>query len=157
MSISSQPAPAGEVKLFLRLATEINEGLRSLLRYRDDLSRLVEQALVNTDLARVILLPTTGNRQTQRNNRKCQRADGTTSQSRCGCSPIFSERAGKQRDLSLAPCGPYQSWVLAGLCSTGLSFAWAIEKKERRSRFAPILGFHSSEVVPDTYRASVDG
>ena len=45
--------------MFLRLATENNEGLRSMLRYRGDLSRFIEEALTTTDLYKVaLLLPT---------------------------------------------------------------------------------------------------
>jgi hypothetical protein len=43
------------VKLFIRLATEINGRLRSMLRYRGDLSVFVEEALVKTDLKEVLL------------------------------------------------------------------------------------------------------
>ena len=40
------------MKLFLRLTAEVNDGLRSLLRYRGDLSRFIEEALSRADLMR---------------------------------------------------------------------------------------------------------
>lgn len=45
-----------KVKLFLRLSADVNERLRSALRYRGDLSRLVESALSKSDLSRVELV-----------------------------------------------------------------------------------------------------
>ena len=45
-----------KMKLFIRLTSEINDRLRSLLRYRGDLSRLIEEALTTTDLYKVALL-----------------------------------------------------------------------------------------------------
>lgn len=56
MSISSRTIPPGRVKLFLRLATDVNEKLRRLLRYRGDLSLLVEEALTKVDLKQVALV-----------------------------------------------------------------------------------------------------
>jgi hypothetical protein len=44
------------MKLFIRLSSEIDNSLRSLLRYRGDLSRLIEEALTTADLKRVALL-----------------------------------------------------------------------------------------------------
>ena len=44
------------MKLFLRLTAEVNDGLRSLLRYRGDLSRFVEEALSRADLMRLELV-----------------------------------------------------------------------------------------------------
>ena len=44
------------MKLFLRLTSEVNDGLRSLLRYRGDLSRFVEEALSRADLMRLELV-----------------------------------------------------------------------------------------------------
>ena len=45
------------MKLFLRFRADVNEALRSLLRYRGDLSRFVEEALSSPDLSRLFLLP----------------------------------------------------------------------------------------------------
>jgi hypothetical protein len=44
------------MKLFIRLTSEIDNGLRNLLRYRGDLSRFIEEALTTADLNRVALL-----------------------------------------------------------------------------------------------------
>lgn len=44
------------MKLFLRLTTDVNERLRTLLRYRGDLSRFVEEALTALDLTSIDLL-----------------------------------------------------------------------------------------------------
>jgi hypothetical protein len=54
------------MKLFLRFRADVNEGLRSLLRYRGDLSRFVEEALSSSDLTCVALVspPTRGTRAT---------------------------------------------------------------------------------------------
>lgn len=38
------------MKLFLRFRADVNEGLRSLLRYRGDLSLFVEEAVSSPDL-----------------------------------------------------------------------------------------------------------
>lgn len=43
------------MRLFLRLTREVNDLLRDALRYRGDLSRQVDEALVSTDLAKVEL------------------------------------------------------------------------------------------------------
>ena len=45
-----------KMKLFIRLTAEINDRLRSLLRYRSDLSRFIEEALTTIDLYEVALL-----------------------------------------------------------------------------------------------------
>jgi hypothetical protein len=50
------------MKLFLRLTAEVNDGLRSLLRYRGDLSRFVEEALTAADLMLVDLVAPPGTR-----------------------------------------------------------------------------------------------
>lgn len=42
--------------MFLRLSADVNERLRELLRYRGDLSFLVEEALTKADLTNVTLL-----------------------------------------------------------------------------------------------------
>lgn len=54
------------MKLFLRFRADVNEGLRSLLRYRGDLSRYVEEALSSPDLMCVALVsaPAPGTRAT---------------------------------------------------------------------------------------------
>lgn len=54
------------MKLFLRFRADVNEGLRSLLRYRGDLSRYVEEALSSPDLMCVALVspPARGTRAT---------------------------------------------------------------------------------------------
>jgi hypothetical protein len=44
------------VRLFLRLNADVNERLRVLLRYQGELSRYINQALVQTDLSRVDLI-----------------------------------------------------------------------------------------------------
>lgn len=44
------------MKLFVRLTSEIDDGLRKLLRYRGDLSRFIGEALIATDLNGVVLL-----------------------------------------------------------------------------------------------------
>ena len=51
-----RPDVKKKMKLFIRLTSEINDGLRALLRYRGDLSRFIEEALTTTDLYRVALL-----------------------------------------------------------------------------------------------------
>jgi hypothetical protein len=56
VSISSRTIPPARVKLFLHLATDVNENLRKLLRYRGDLSRLIEEALTNVDPKQVTLV-----------------------------------------------------------------------------------------------------
>lgn len=43
------------MRLFLRLTEEVNNLLRDALRYRGDLSRQVEEALISTDLTTVEL------------------------------------------------------------------------------------------------------
>lgn len=57
MTTSTRAVSSANVKLFLRLAADINERLRSSLRYRGDFSRFVEEALTTTDLMRVSLVP----------------------------------------------------------------------------------------------------
>ena len=54
------------MKLFLRFRADVNERLRSLLRYRGDLSRFVEEALSSPDLMCVALVspPARGTRAT---------------------------------------------------------------------------------------------
>jgi hypothetical protein len=54
------------MKLLLPFTSDVNEGLRSLLRYRGDLSRFVEEALSSPDLMCVALVspPTRGTRAT---------------------------------------------------------------------------------------------
>ena len=54
------------MKLFLRFRADVNEGLRSLLRYRGDLSGFVEEALSSPDLMCVALVspPAPGTRAT---------------------------------------------------------------------------------------------
>jgi hypothetical protein len=49
-------------KLFIRLTSELDCGLRRLLRYRGDLSRFIQEALTTTDLHRVALLAPGGTR-----------------------------------------------------------------------------------------------
>lgn len=44
------------MKLFLRFRADVNEALRSLLRYRGDLSRFVEEALSSPDLMCITLV-----------------------------------------------------------------------------------------------------
>ena len=44
------------MKLFLRFRADVNEALRSVLRYRGDLSRFVEEALSSPDLICVVLV-----------------------------------------------------------------------------------------------------
>ena len=41
------------MKLFLRLTADVNDGLRSFMKYRGDLSRFAEEALRGPDLMRV--------------------------------------------------------------------------------------------------------
>jgi hypothetical protein len=52
----NRPSNSIRMKLFVRLTSEIDNGLRRLLRHRGDLSRLIEEALTTTDLHRVALL-----------------------------------------------------------------------------------------------------
>lgn len=47
------------MRLFLRLTEEVNNLLRDAMRYRGDLSRQVEEALISTDLA-TVELPVSG-------------------------------------------------------------------------------------------------
>ena len=53
---SAHPDVARKMKLFIRLTSELNDGLRSLLLYRGDLSRFIEEALTTIDLYKVNLL-----------------------------------------------------------------------------------------------------
>lgn len=46
------------MNLFLRLTRDVNDRLRSFLRYRGDLSRIVEQAITETNLEGVKLIDT---------------------------------------------------------------------------------------------------
>jgi hypothetical protein len=62
---SAHPDMAKKIKLFIRLTSEINDGLRALLRYRGDLSRFIEEALTTTDLYAVALLSTSSLRAAQ--------------------------------------------------------------------------------------------
>lgn len=57
--IASTHLDSSKMKLFIRLTSEINDGLRTLMRYRGDLSRLIEDALTTTDLYKVALLSAT--------------------------------------------------------------------------------------------------
>jgi hypothetical protein len=54
------------MKLFLRFRADVNEALRSLLRYRGDLSRFVEETLSSPDLMCITLVspPSRGTRAT---------------------------------------------------------------------------------------------
>jgi hypothetical protein len=54
------------MKLFLRFRADVNEAFRSLLRYRGDFSRFVEEALSSPDLICVTLVspPSRGTRAT---------------------------------------------------------------------------------------------
>ena len=45
------------MRLFLRLTTDVNERLRKLMRYHGELSRYIDDALTNTNLVTVDLLP----------------------------------------------------------------------------------------------------
>lgn len=45
------------MRLFLRLNADVNERLRVLLRYQGDLSQYIDQALTETDLDSVGLVP----------------------------------------------------------------------------------------------------
>jgi hypothetical protein len=77
VSIPSRPSPPARVKLFLRLATNVNERLRKLLRYRGDLSRLIEESLNSVDLKQVTLVHSIG--KSQGNDCDCRGADERTS------------------------------------------------------------------------------
>ena len=56
MSVSTHSGSKRKLKLFIRLTSETNDRLRNLLRYRGDLSRFIEEALMTTDLYKVALL-----------------------------------------------------------------------------------------------------
>lgn len=45
------------VRLFLRLTSEVNNGLRLLLRYRGNLSEFIDEALMSCDLRTIDLIP----------------------------------------------------------------------------------------------------
>lgn len=45
------------MRLFLRLNADVNERLRALLRYQGELSRYIDEALTETDLDSVGLVP----------------------------------------------------------------------------------------------------
>jgi len=45
------------VRLFLRLTADVNERLRSRLRYQGELSRYIDEALTAADLGQVDLIP----------------------------------------------------------------------------------------------------
>ncbi len=45
------------MRLFLRLNADLNERLRALLRYQGELSRYIDEALTETDLDSVGLVP----------------------------------------------------------------------------------------------------
>ena len=55
MSVSRCSDSKKKVNLFIRLTSETNDRLRSLLRYRGDLSRFIEEALLTTDLYKMAL------------------------------------------------------------------------------------------------------
>ena len=63
MSVSTHSDSKKKLKLFIRLTSETNDRLRNLLRYRGDLSRFIEEALMTTDLYKVALLKTTDSRE----------------------------------------------------------------------------------------------
>ena len=44
------------MRLFLRLTSEVNDRLRTMMRYRGELSRHVDEALTSTDLGSIDLL-----------------------------------------------------------------------------------------------------
>ena len=56
MSSFGRRADPSKMKLFVRLTSEIDDGLRKLLRYRGDLSRFIGEALTATDLNGVALV-----------------------------------------------------------------------------------------------------
>jgi len=47
------------VRLFLRLTADVNDRLRSLMRYHGELSRYIDDALTSLDLASIELMPLT--------------------------------------------------------------------------------------------------
>jgi hypothetical protein len=110
------------MKLFLRFTSDVNEGLRSLLRYRGDLSRFVEEALSSPDLMCVALVspPARGTRATTAVIQK-DVAAGLISIARSrGCSTTVLANSILHRWLSskqqmcenpMAPTGPTRSSV----------------------------------------------
>jgi hypothetical protein len=46
-----------KVWFFLRLNTEVNNGLTLLMRYRGDLSKFIDEALMSCDLRNIDLIP----------------------------------------------------------------------------------------------------
>src|SRR3954468_22329127 len=88
------------MKLFLRLTSEIDNGLRTLLRHRGDLSRFIEEALTTADLNRVALLsPCAWN-----GKGTTASIDKRTGERQiCGkLSRMLRKLAGQQRDRGLA-------------------------------------------------------
>ena len=50
------------MRLFLRLTADVNDRLRTLMRYHGELSRYVNDALISLDLANIDLMPGAGGR-----------------------------------------------------------------------------------------------
>ena len=48
------------MKLFLRLTTEVNDRLRTIMRYHGEFSRCTDEALTSSDLGSIELLPDGG-------------------------------------------------------------------------------------------------
>lgn len=48
------------MKLFLRLTTELNDRLRTIMRYHGELSRCIDEALTSSDFGNIELLPDGG-------------------------------------------------------------------------------------------------
>ena len=53
------------MRLFLRLAAEVNNGLRILMRYHGELSEYIDQALLSFDLRSIDLIPVAVGRRTR--------------------------------------------------------------------------------------------
>ena len=45
------------MRLFLRLTSEVNDRLRTMMRYHGELSRYIDEALTSSDLGAIELLP----------------------------------------------------------------------------------------------------
>src|SRR5579883_1157130 len=53
------------VRLFLRLSAEVNNRLRTLMRYHGELSKYIDQALLSFDLRNIELIPVAVGRRTR--------------------------------------------------------------------------------------------
>ena len=115
------------MKLFLRFRADVNEALRSLLRYRGDLSRFVEEALSSPDLVCVTLVspPSRGTRATTAVIRKDVAARVIAVARVRGCSTIVLANSALYRWLALnGSYGLGRSRVIATTLASPIESTW---------------------------------